>query len=78
MFHRVDSISAGPEGWIGFPLVGLGKEKIKETSNYSEVENGRECLRMTMWQGTVWERNGGRSQAEQLQEVRDRISAGLL
>lgn len=48
----------------------MGEE---ETGNFlrncSEVESGRKCLRMTIWQGTVWEQNAGMSQEEQLQEI---------
>lgn len=55
---------------MGFPWWGWGK---KETENFlrncSEVENGREFVRMTIWQGTVWEQNAGMSQEEQLQEI---------
>lgn len=69
-----DSISAGRWRWDWISL-GRGGERGNRgnfLSNYSEVESGREYLRMTIWQGTVWEQNDGMSQEEQLQEINKR------
>ena len=55
---------------MAFPWWGCVEEETENfLRNGSEVESGRECLRMTIWQGTVWEQNAGMSQEEQLQET---------
>ena len=58
------------EALVAFPWWGCVEEETENfLRNGSEVESGRECLRMTIWQGTVWEQNAGMSQEEQLQEI---------